>query len=86
MKPNLCDSCNSPIIIVKKGIKVSYECSYCGKIDKGHEVGGFIPEYDGNDEWGKKFAHAERSYLTIKLVLVKKLVRIIICESINGMK
>lgn len=51
MKAKLCDSCNSPVIKVKKGRKVSLECSYCGKLhEKGVEVTDFLPEYEGDDE------------------------------------
>jgi DNA-directed RNA polymerase subunit M/transcription elongation factor TFIIS len=51
MKTKLCDSCNSPIIKVKKGTRVSMECSYCGKVsEKGAEISDFLPEYAGDDE------------------------------------
>lgn len=51
MKNHLCDYCNSPIIKVKKGNKVSVECSYCGKVqEKGVELSDFLPEYTGDEE------------------------------------
>jgi ribosomal protein L37AE/L43A len=47
----LCESCNSPIVKVKKGRKTIVECSYCGRqYEKGVELSNFIPEYDGDDE------------------------------------
>lgn len=51
LESKLCDKCNSEIIKVKQGRKVTYECSYCGEpYEKGTEFNGFIPEFGDEDE------------------------------------
>ncbi|HLO11601.1 MAG TPA: hypothetical protein VK190_05030 [Pseudoneobacillus sp.] len=46
-----CDSCNSPVVTVKKGKKITVECSYCGKpYAKEITVDPFMPEYTGEED------------------------------------
>lgn len=47
----LCDSCNSPIVTVKRGSKVSVECSYCGMpYEKGNVGEDYISEEFGDED------------------------------------
>lgn len=46
----LCDKCNSPVVTVKRGKKVSVECSYCGQsYNKEASIEDFLSNYDGEN-------------------------------------
>jgi hypothetical protein len=50
MKSRRCDNCNSEVITIKRGRRISVECSYCGEPYEEVGIEDFITEDGDEDE------------------------------------
>ena len=50
MKAKLCDNCHSEIIKVKRGRRISVECSYCGEPYEEVGIEDLITDDNGEDD------------------------------------